>query len=153
MHKCMRRHRCVVRGKYQQVRPVCMYVLLGCVCECRYAKQLSLLQEQFPDLDGELVKCILEDEEGDVPNARSKLRVGPCWAHTYTHTHARIHARLNPPSFALNPESDGLCHATFLSLRAKGRGSAIMPEGRLRLSCSFHKLGRATPVLCDCTEV
>eukprot|EP00983_Pelagomonas_calceolata_P040023 1137433-Pelagomonas_calceolata.AAC.3 len=32
--------------------------------------------EQFPDMDAELVKCIIEDEEGDIPNARSKLRVG-----------------------------------------------------------------------------
>ncbi|KAF5829117.1 hypothetical protein DUNSADRAFT_16535 [Dunaliella salina] len=40
----------------------------------KYAKQLATLQEQFPDMDAELVKCIIDDEEGDIPNARSKLR-------------------------------------------------------------------------------
>jgi len=33
------------------------------------------MQEQFPSIDAELIKCIVEDEEGDIPNARSKLRV------------------------------------------------------------------------------
>ncbi|KAF5837244.1 hypothetical protein DUNSADRAFT_4635 [Dunaliella salina] len=37
-------------------------------------KQVANLQEQFPDMDAELVKCIIDDEEGDIPNARSKLR-------------------------------------------------------------------------------
>jgi hypoxanthine-guanine phosphoribosyltransferase len=50
------------------------------------------MQEQFPELDVGLVKDILEDEDGDLQYARSKLKVRQPFSFKATY-HVRRHEK------------------------------------------------------------
>ena len=41
----------------------------------KYASQIEMLREEFPCIDVSMIKCFLEDQEGDVKDVRYTLRV------------------------------------------------------------------------------
>tara|TARA_B100001094_G_C17725551_1_gene574068 strand:- start:392 stop:583 length:192 start_codon:yes stop_codon:yes gene_type:complete len=41
----------------------------------KYASQIEMLREEFPGIDESMIKCFLEDQEGDLKDVRYTLRV------------------------------------------------------------------------------